>query len=324
MLRSEEEMSRRSGIRIEWLIPATIFICNLSISFAQSFYADIKTTPFGVDRLFMDSAESELAPVDSQLWVIADISGDGIYGETALNVGQINNMLNLEGDNHVIYQGKVDGSLLGDQAGKFLKLSLSLAAQYRDAQISVLLWGDANGNGIVAEVGDTYGILNIGRGSRPDLGNIQFDIDSSIHADQHVVGQQAPYECEPVSYDIWESRWFDFDTSPDADLDNDGLINLLEYAFGANPLEANPHPVQIAYIEEADQTFMQITAPFCKYHEEVGLTVESSVDLINWSSAHVQQQLVDETEFKLWYQYRVQVSHPVLFMRLNVTRKRGL
>lgn len=88
-------------------------------------------------------------------------------------------------------------------------------------------------------------------------------------------------------------------SGPAADPDNDGLINLLEYAFNLNPLTADrdtaptgdrgiPRGAIVRAFDpvtQSDQDFLEITFVRRKEPVDLNYQVEHSTDLQNWSDA---------------------------------------
>ncbi|MDF1711826.1 MAG: lamin tail domain-containing protein [Akkermansiaceae bacterium] len=73
-----------------------------------------------------------------------------------------------------------------------------------------------------------------------------------------------------------------FTGDPNADLDNDGLSALLEYALGTSPTVANTSPFQVATIGTA----IQVTTNLSDSAVGIEVTLESSSDLLSWDPAN--------------------------------------
>ena len=63
-----------------------------------------------------------------------------------------------------------------------------------------------------------------------------------------------------------------------ADFDNDGMPNLLEYAFGTNPKTPNPLPLTVSF----SGNNVQISFPCNASCTDINYTVQSSSDLFTW------------------------------------------
>lgn len=72
-----------------------------------------------------------------------------------------------------------------------------------------------------------------------------------------------------------------FTGDPNADLDNDGLSALLEYALGTSPTVANTSPFQVVTIGTA----IQVTTNLSDSAIGIEVALESSSDLLSWDPA---------------------------------------
>ena len=72
-----------------------------------------------------------------------------------------------------------------------------------------------------------------------------------------------------------------FTGDPDADLDNDGLVALAEYAFGTSSSIANPSPFGV----ESSGTAVRISTQLNQTADDLAISIEKSPDLLNWSDA---------------------------------------
>ncbi|MDG1670976.1 MAG: lamin tail domain-containing protein [Akkermansiaceae bacterium] len=72
-----------------------------------------------------------------------------------------------------------------------------------------------------------------------------------------------------------------FTGDPDADLDNDGLVALAEYAFGTSSSIANPGPFRV----ESSGTAVRIVTQLNQTADDLAISIEKSPDLLNWSDA---------------------------------------
>ncbi len=88
-----------------------------------------------------------------------------------------------------------------------------------------------------------------------------------------------------TSYTTWQTRKFSVEdieaglTTPTADFDSDGLANLLEYAFGADP--KTPDVADI--VPTVTHNPMQIAFPCDAACTDITYTVQSSSDLTTWT-----------------------------------------
>jgi len=89
----------------------------------------------------------------------------------------------------------------------------------------------------------------------------------------------------PTAYDQWKTDSGLPANAPDSgDSDNDGLPNLMEYALNTNPLVADhPSPVVVT----SGSGLLKLT--YTKWRADVTYCVETSTDLVTWTSSGVDQ-----------------------------------
>ena len=109
----------------------------------------------------------------------------------------------------------------------------------------------------------------------------------------------------------------------DADMDNDGLANLIEYAVGTNGIisSANPQVTTLATVS-ADK-YLRISIPKNPAATDVTFTVEATSDLANplsWSSASLLIEVNNSTTLQV-RDYVPENSSSRRFMRVKVTRQ---
>ena len=76
---------------------------------AQSFRVDIQTDPTSEQQLFI--AENEPAPVETEIWLVADISRDGVAEGQDIPVAAIQAMVDGTGDDRRFFVDQVDGTM---------------------------------------------------------------------------------------------------------------------------------------------------------------------------------------------------------------------
>ena len=110
-----------------------------------------------------------------------------------------------------------------------------------------------------------------------------------------------------------------FTGEPLADLDQDGLPALLEYALGTNDTDSFSGPGSITANFDAE-TGLTLTFPRNLVGDDVSLRAEFSTDLVSWTPANLKatRSVGDGTAMETWGV--VQSDQPVLFLRVRVTR----
>lgn len=106
---------------------------------------------------------------------------------------------------------------------------------------------------------------------------------------------------------------------PDADVDGDGMNNLMEYALDTHPLQGNSNPINMGTTQVGADSFLQLTIPKNPLATNLSFEVEATGDLQggSWSSAST--VLVSETANQLVVRDHVpQHSTNRRFMRLKV------
>jgi hypothetical protein len=140
----------------------------------------------------MDSAELTPAPIGTKLWLVADLSGNGIPSGS-VSAAAIQDMLNGTGDDRRFWDpdtskpDTVDGILLGDQVGKFKVTGIHVPDAFATARIGLVLWKDANSNSTIGDAGDTFGYFDFGVVTPPAVGSALFVVDSNVHADDNLI-----------------------------------------------------------------------------------------------------------------------------------------
>jgi hypothetical protein len=94
----------------------------------------------------------------------------------------------------------------------------------------------------------------------------------------------ATIESPGLTYDSWALLMIgNGDRSPSADIDSDGLVNLLEFVIGGDPLRADTfNPVLVAQTVD-DKTYLEMSFVLPRNRLGVSWVVEASGDLKTWS-----------------------------------------
>lgn len=134
-----------------------------------------------------------------------------------------------------------------------------------------------------------------------------------------IVIQEEP---RPMVFLEWIQKHFPDESSDsiigfDADPDQDGLSNLLEFAIGSNPAQADGHAF-LGRVREGADGAVEFQFSESKLSRGVVLHVETSVDLVHWSSGEVEIQTAEETpEQKQHVATLSEPEHPRAFFRLR-------
>ncbi len=153
---------------------------------AQVFLADLQTDPSQTVRLYLDLAETTPAPVGTTLWLVADLSGNGVpTGQVTPD--QIQNIINGAGDDRRFFSDTVPGAILGAQPGKYQRLNLSVPDSYAAARIGLILWSDASHDSTIGNAGDTFGYYDFGVVPPATVGNAEYFIQQNVHASDNLV-----------------------------------------------------------------------------------------------------------------------------------------
>jgi hypothetical protein len=99
-----------------------------------------------------------------------------------------------------------------------------------------------------------------------------------------------------------------------ADADNDGFSNLLEYAMGTNPRSVTAPPFTVA----ATQEYWIFTYSRPADRTDASYVVETSTDLISWSSTAIAHELKSEGVMQTW-EARLPRAGTKAFFRLEVS-----
>ena len=99
-------VSRR---RLRTALMAFLLVLGFSGTNARAYLADIQTLG-ALQFLYLYTGMTNLAPVGTKIWFVADLNHDGVATNVTAN-GLIG------GDNFLLYESFVDGSLFGNNPG---------------------------------------------------------------------------------------------------------------------------------------------------------------------------------------------------------------
>ena len=133
--------------------------------------------------------------------------------------------------------------------------------------------------------------------------------------------QASPYSV-PASYPVTKSQWSTLHQTPghrasdfadDEDPDQDGILNLMEYAMGTHPLEKNAAQVSMSHSTGA----IAIQYPEVTIRSGVSLVPETSASLKNPAWSAVNATTIDTVGTKHMKEASLPISDPEGFLRLR-------
>ena len=120
-----------------------------------------------------------------------------------------------------------------------------------------------------------------------------------------VINEASSQESEPPDWKASFTRWtvledlLEEELNPEIDLDNDGIPNLLEYAFYGNPLEQDLEILpKISHVGDIDEKSHSIAITWREASEATNLTftLQSSSDLKSWDDISLADHPISRTE----------------------------
>jgi hypothetical protein len=176
----------RVSVAVQVMAASTAWAQLAQLQSGSTFLANAETDPNTAIRLYLNTAETIVAPVGTSLWLVGDISGNGIpTGQVTTD--QIQNIANGVGDDQRFFTDTVPGQLLGSPSGKYQRIGISVPGSLATASIGLILWNDANHDGVIGDAGDTFGYYNIGVVPPPQTGNALYSVAGNVHADENLV-----------------------------------------------------------------------------------------------------------------------------------------
>jgi len=190
-----------------------------------------------------------------------------------------------------------------------------------------------SGGGVFAKVGGSWMVAGImvavssEAGQPADtalFGNATYAMELSVYRPQ--IEAVRPLS---AGYDVWQYAHFRGTASEaSADPDGDGFSNLEEYAYGLDPQVQNAASAapQIALASYADGRALTATFACNTAATDVALVVETSDDLVTWTSAAGATEIVsttalgDNIERIVVRDRETTTSAPRRFLRVRVTR----
>ncbi|MCI0539094.1 MAG: PEP-CTERM sorting domain-containing protein [Verrucomicrobiales bacterium] len=186
---------------VKYLLTALTIVGIPAAAHAQVFLTNFRTTASDIDssvveRLFLDPGFTTLAPLGSRLWVVVDRNSDGLPSYT----GPFTPEQVLGADDEIVYQDVVDGTILGNQPGKYLRDAITVTNPSNDVDerpLYAFLWGNGTPTSedtIVA--GNSFGVFNMGVNPIPPVGNAEWYISGNINGNEFTAAPPIP---EPTS-----------------------------------------------------------------------------------------------------------------------------
>lgn len=111
----------------------------------------------------------------------------------------------------------------------------------------------------------------------------------------------------PINFSTWRSGFTGLSTDPLVDDDGDGFSNLIEYAFGTDPLSGTSRP-QTTTVMTATQLEIQLP-PMPANRTDIVVGAETSTDLVTWTETGVVATANG---------FAVNRTGPIRFLRLKV------
>ena len=117
-----------------------------------------------------------------------------------------------------------------------------------------------------------------------------------------------------INYESWASFLDEFSNGALADIDGDGVVNLLECALGGDPNDSNSKPTPIV---SRNGTNLEMVAKVSTNIAGLALDVESSADCLSWTSANVTPTVVLKDALSQTLKWVIPASGPTRFVRLR-------
>ena len=161
-------------------------------------------------------------------------------------------------------------------------------------------------------------------GAAPSPGTTQFQVTAQDFPgpgtwSAALSGNELRLTYQPDLYSAWTAGidWQGRDSSPLADPENDGLVNLLEYALGGDPLASDPGilPQPSLSNNRLALTFQRIADPDLIYQVQASENLADPWQTV-WSSTGGQNTAGQVTVEDI----QTITGHPRRFMRLRVSR----
>ncbi len=160
---------------------------------AATYSADVTAGSAGSPILFLNTAETTVAPTGSTLWFVADTLNGGMPSGS-VNASLIGAIQSGSSGLQLVGTASTPGNYPAISAfqGAFTGQIGNINTAVENSNIYAVLWNDANRDNIIGDAGDTFGTFKIGIAPRAvsggiPIGNATWNITTRMHADQNLV-----------------------------------------------------------------------------------------------------------------------------------------
>ncbi len=144
------------------------------------------TDATGVNRLFLFNGQTNLAPIGSTIWFVADTASNGVP-HNPTDPGSV-----LGVDDRLIWTDIVDGNQPGIFPGRYSQTLTNLDPNDALVPVFFYLWGNLQGSNAVPDFGSTYGLFSVGVVADPGFGAAQWPIINNVFGNTFTVVGAVP------------------------------------------------------------------------------------------------------------------------------------
>lgn len=163
-------------------------------------------------RLYLDAGGTQAAPIGTPVWFVIDGNRDGLaaqgVGRSAIGASEM-----FGADDYVVLRDSVDGDQPGSVPGRFRRNGVTLnipdgrtEADVLAGNVYAVLWNSPASTS-VAEVGTSFGLLNLGVNAKPAIGNPFWSIDQDLLAALFTIAPVPEFEsaagCVAAGLLVW-------------------------------------------------------------------------------------------------------------------------
>ena len=311
---------------------------TITVNLANSQDVEILTGTLSFTRDFTQtSGSTTLSGGNLTSSQTIDIQG-GVLGGSGLITGSITNAgevspgssagnLDIVGNYTQTADGVLNIEIGGPTAGTEFDLLDVTGVVNLDGTLTVSLIG-----GFTPTASDSYAIIPNPTAVNGDFAQKEFPAPTGRDFYSVSLGPSVTVNLSVImTYEDWSGVHFTNDelsmstiSGTDADPDNDGLVNLLEYLLGTDPRDpAAPNPFFADIILDSSELFLTFSFPWAGDVTDYDYVVQSSVDLLNWDPANLDAQLITTPQGPGIDLLTVRIMDPIdnqsnLFLRLLV------